>query len=90
MLERELCQAQTHHPSLVGEPHFADTVDHFTPRCMIQDPLFHLDPALLDDPLNRIPMHRLCHNLKDLFTPAKYYQRRNQLMGRYIGLGEHY
>jgi|GEM_PF-5594451 len=75
MTER-LCQAEIHHSRYIDKegkviPHIADSIDHFTPRCIAK--LLELTQFEVGNYINHIPMNSDCHKLKDRSTPARKY-----------------
>jgi 5-methylcytosine-specific restriction endonuclease McrA len=85
MEQRVRCRAAEHARNCDG---YANTVDHFTPKSLAR--LLHWNKDQLNQPDNLIPMHRLCHNIKDRFTAQVKLQVKAQLLrNRYISLGGH-
>jgi len=90
--EKEVCRAKIHHPKFVTKrgtviKHYANSHDHFTPRCI--DDIFGFEPEETGSDMNHIPMHRDCHALKDYSTPARLRLLKRQQRGEYISLQEY-
>ena len=68
------CQAEVHAPEFYKDngrviSHNADTLDHLTPPKIARALSWKSDDY--KNPNARVPMHRMCHELKDRSTPAR-------------------